>query len=116
MASPKDARRPGRSYAPFLRGQSPHWRNRLFFEYAYVRGIRTENLKYVQRTHEWPSEFYDLETDPGERHNAIHDPVHRQQIAALRAQLGRFFQRQGAPPIEDWRRTTRQRLHVYPRP
>ena len=30
-------------------GPAPPWRDRLYFEYAYVRGIRTENLKYVDR-------------------------------------------------------------------
>jgi arylsulfatase A-like enzyme len=111
---PKDSRRPGRSYASFLRGQSPRWRNRLYFEYAYVRGVRTENLKLVERTREWPSEFYDLEADPGERRNAIADPAHRDQVATLRAELARFFERAGAPPLEDWRTTTQQHLHVYP--
>jgi choline-sulfatase len=64
VQTPPDPRRVGRSYAAFLRGQKPSWRNRLFFEYAYVRGIRTENLKYVERTKQWPSELYDLEADP----------------------------------------------------
>ena len=52
--------RPGRSYAGFLSGARPQWRDRLYFEYEYVRGIRTENLKYIERTKEWPSELFDL--------------------------------------------------------
>ncbi len=116
IAAPHDnEKRPGRSYAAFLRGQSPAWRNRLYFEYEYVRGIRTENMKYIERTSEWPSELYDLESDPGEKHNAIDDPHQKKQIAALRQDLHRFFQQRGAPPLDQWRTTTRQKLPQYRR-
>lgn len=106
-------KRPGRSYAGFLRGARPQWRNRLYFEYEYVRGIRTENLKYIERTREWPSELFDLESDPGETRNAINDPRHKKQLEALRAELKAFFKENGAPPIEDWRSTTKQNLQKY---
>jgi choline-sulfatase len=109
------AKRPGRSYAPFVRGQKPAWRNRLYFEYEYVRGIRTENLKYVERTKKWPSELWDLEADPGEKHNAIDDPKHQKQLTALRRDMHDFFRRHGAPDIEDWRSTTKQKLTTYKR-
>ena len=115
IRAPADKRRPGRSYAGFLRGNRPPWRNRLYFEYSYVRGIRTENLKYIERTKEWPSELYDLEADPGETRNAIDDVRHRKQLEALRADLKAFFKENGAPPIEDWRSTTKQNLTQYQR-
>jgi arylsulfatase A-like enzyme len=116
VPAPKDGVvRPGRSYAPFLRGQSPAWRNRLYFEYEYVRGVRTENMKYVERTKKWPSELWDLEADPGERHNSIDDAKHQKQLAALRKDLQGFFARHGAPGIEEWRSTTRQKLSTYRR-
>ncbi|HYM11507.1 MAG TPA: sulfatase-like hydrolase/transferase, partial [Bryobacterales bacterium] len=116
VPAPRDGvNRPGRSYAPFLRGESPAWRNRLYFEYEYVRGIRTENLKYIERTKEWPSELYDLEADPGETRNVIDDPKHRKQVAALRRDMREFFHGRGAPPLEDWRSTTRQRIPTYKR-
>jgi arylsulfatase A-like enzyme len=106
---PPDPHRIGRSYIAFLRGETPAWRNRLYFEYEYVRGIRTENLKYIQRTKEWPSELYDLEADPGERKNVIKDPRHRKELAALRKDLDSFFEAQGAPPIEQWHSTVKQK-------
>lgn len=115
VKAPNDKRRVGRSYAGFLRGENPAWRNRLYFEYSYVRGIRTENLKYVERTKEWPSELFDLETDPGESRNAIDDARHSKQLAALRKDLKDFFESSGAPPIEDWRSTTKQNLTKYKR-
>ncbi len=113
IEAPPDKRRPGRSYAGFLRGAHPQWRNRLYFEYSYVRGIRTENLKYVERTKEWPSELFDLEADPGETRNRLNDPRHKKQLETLRKDLSGFFKENGAPPIEEWRSTTRQNLTKY---
>lgn len=111
--APHDPARVGRSYAPFLHGKNPAWRNRLYFEYEYVRGVRTENLKYIQRTKEWPSELYDLEADPGETKNRIDDPSYRKQREALQQDLTQFFARNGAPPIEQWHSTVHQHLTVY---
>jgi arylsulfatase A-like enzyme len=111
----KDARLPGRSYAAFLAGRAPRWRNRLYFEYGYVRGLRTENLKYIQRTREWPSELYDLEADPGEKRDVIGDPKYAKALGELRAELDGFFRNAGAPPLEEWRSTTQQRLTEYRR-
>jgi arylsulfatase A-like enzyme len=115
VKAPRDARRVGQSYAAFLAGKSPQWRSRLYFEYANVRGIRTENLKYVERTREWPSEFYDLEADPGETRNAIGDAAQQRQVRELARELAEFFKRGGAPPLEDWRSTTSQHMTVYKR-
>jgi choline-sulfatase len=116
VGAPPDRRRIGRSYVPLLAGQKVSWRNRLYFEYAYVRAIRTENLKYVERTAEWPSELYDLEADPGETRNVIEDPAYRKTLDGLRRELAEVFEKLGAPPLSDWRKTTSQNLHVYPSP
>jgi len=105
-----DRRRVGRSYAAFLRGQSPAWSNRLYFEYAHARGIRTETLKYLERAEGWPAELYDLEADPRETRNLLDDPAYQNQRAALHRELTSFFQKAGAPPLEDWRSTTKQHL------
>jgi arylsulfatase A-like enzyme len=113
LAAPKGRQRPGQSYVRLLREDVADWRSRVFFEYEYVRGIRTRNLKYVERTSEWPSELYDLEADPGEKKNLIDDPAYAQAVAGLRGELAGFFRRTGAPPISEWRKTTKQRLTEY---
>lgn len=113
--APRDSKRVGRSYAPQLRGERPAMLNRLYFEYSFVRAVRTENLKFVQRSKEWPSELYDIEADPGETRNVIDDPSYRKQLGVLRRDLDRFFERAGAPPIDEWRSTTTQNLTVYER-
>jgi arylsulfatase A-like enzyme len=113
LDAPLDPRRVGRSYAPFLRGQKPRWDDKLFFEYSYVRGIRTTTRKLIIRAEGFPSEFYDLEKDPGETVNRIDDPAYGREIAALRAEIGAWFQRAGAPQLEGWRATTKQNLTKY---
>jgi len=104
---------PGRSYTRFLAGEHPRWGNRLIFEYAYVRGLRTENLKYVERTGGWPSELFDLEADPGESRNVISDPAYARVLSGLRTELAQSFRRLGAPPVSDWATTTKQKLPTY---
>jgi arylsulfatase A-like enzyme len=110
LQAPRDARRPGMSCVPWLEGRTPRWRDRLYFEYAYVRAVRTRNLKYVERAEGFPSELYDLEADPGEARNVLDDPAQSSQLRALRSDLDAFFRRTGSPPIGDWRKTTQQKL------
>ena len=113
VKAPDDPARVGRSYKAFLDGKTPAWRNRLYHEYEYVRGVRSENLKYIERTKEWPSELYDLEADPGETVNRINDPAYKKQLEALRKDLRDFYKKVGAPDIEDWHQTTKQKLTTY---
>ena len=105
-----DKRRVGHSYARFLRGEKPAWTNRLYFEYAHMRGMRTETLKYLERAEGWPAELYDLEADPRETHNLLEDPAYQGRRKALQSELHAYFQKAGAPPLEDWRSTTKQEL------
>jgi arylsulfatase A-like enzyme len=110
--APPDSRRPGRSYAPFLTGARPRWRDRLYFEYEYTRAVRTFDRKLVARTSEWPSEFYDLKADPGEARNLWKDPTRAVERKALEMNLHQAFAKLGAPPLADWRKTTVQELTV----
>lgn len=114
ISPPPEPRRVGRSYAGFLASRPPkNWRTRLYFEYCYVRSIRTGNLKYVERAEGFPSELYDLEADPAESRNLWGDPAYRRQREAFRAELSGFFQSISAPPINEWLSTTRQKLNDY---
>jgi arylsulfatase A-like enzyme len=103
--------RPGRSYASLLNGRTAAWNNRLYFEYGYTRAVRSENLKYIERTKEWPSELFDLEADPGEKRNVIEEPDYAERLETFRADLRGFFKNHGAPPLEDWQSTTKQKLY-----
>lgn len=98
----------GRSFRANLSGKTPpDWRKDLYYRYwaneprrpAHF-GIRTDRYKLAlfygqDRTHTtrdsmpYPPgwEFYDLAKDPGENHNAIHDPQYRAVIARLKKRL-----------------------------
>jgi choline-sulfatase len=110
LSAAPDPRRVGRSYAEFLSGRSPRWRDRLYFEYGYVRGLRTRNLKYIERAEGWPTELFDLEADPGETRDVAAAAAYQQQREVFHRELTRFFEKQGAPPIEEWKSTTKQKL------
>lgn len=100
----------GRSYASMLDGSPVPWPERAFAEFCYVRMIRTKRFKYVARAEGYPSELYDLGTDPGETRNLVDDPEHVRRRNRLRGELREWFERRGAPPIEKWRMTVKNRL------
>lgn len=114
LALPESKTRVGRSYAGFLRGRAPSkWRTRLYFEYAYVRAIRTGNLKYIERAEGYPNEMYDLEADPGETRNIYGEAGYARQREAFAKELGEFFTSIDAPPLMEWRKTLKQKMTVY---
>lgn len=94
LEEPADKRhRPGRSFAPVLRGGELPEETFvvLFDEYGPVRMIRTERWKLVRRYPEGPDELYNMIADPRERVNRIDDPKLAETIADLDAQLEAFF-------------------------
>jgi len=54
--------------------------------------------------------LYDLEADPGEVNNVIQNPSYRKECNALRSEVRAYFREHGAPPIDEWRATTKQHL------
>ncbi len=72
--------------------------------------MRTETLKYLERAEGWPAELYDLEADPRETHNLLQDPAYQERRTMLQREMRGFFQKAGAPPLEEWRTTTKQKL------
>ncbi len=63
----------------------------VFDEYGPVRMLRDLNYKLVLRYPEGPNEFYDLQTDPGERSNLYHNPDFNKRIQSYEAQLEAWF-------------------------
>jgi choline-sulfatase len=116
LAAAPDKRRVGRSYVPLLRNARLRGRDRLYFEYAYVRAVRTQTMKYIERAENYGGELFDIEADPEERRNVIGDPAYSGRLAALRSDLAKFFREAGAPPIGEWKKTAPQRLTVYQPP
>ncbi len=100
----------GRSFAPLLQGETPaDWRENMYYRYWMHRthhnvyahyGIRTRRHKLIYYyadplgtlgsldgvfTPEW--ELFDLEADPYELNNIVHDPANADLVAALKAEL-----------------------------
>ena len=80
-----------------LQSQPVPWRDHLLYEYHWewnfpatptTLAIRTDRYKFIFYQGVWDRNgFYDLQTDPWERHNLIDVPSYQDQIAALQKQL-----------------------------
>ncbi len=94
---PESAKMDGRSFLPLLRGESIPWRDHILYEYHWewnfpatptLFAIRTERYKYIYYYGVWDYDgFYDLQTDPHERHNLINVPSYQEQIETMKKQL-----------------------------
>jgi N-acetylglucosamine-6-sulfatase len=92
----------GRSFAPLLRGQSYQPRTSFLIErfsdnvFPRVRnlgyqGVRTDRWKYINyRELEGADELYDLQNDPYELKNLIHDPASRAPLLQMQTELRRL--------------------------
>ncbi|WP_372721365.1 sulfatase [Novipirellula sp.] len=97
VAVPEDAKVDGKSFLPLLRGDSVTWRDHILYEYHWewnfpatptLFAIRDERFKYVYYHGVWDQNgFYDLQTDPHERHNLIDVPSYREQIERMSRQM-----------------------------
>jgi hypothetical protein len=72
--------------------------------------VRTRNQKLVLRAGAQGNELYDLKADAGESKN-----IYRAGTT-LERDLQQFFRGAGAPPLEDWQATTKQKLFAYTAP
>ena len=86
----------GRSLVPLLKGESPRWRDSLYYHYfefpsyhmvAKHYGIRTSRYKLIRfyQFDEW--ELYDLKKDPDELKNLYGKPKYADTIAELKRGL-----------------------------
>jgi N-acetylglucosamine-6-sulfatase len=89
----------GRSMRPLWQSATAAvpWRDHILYEYHWewnfpatptTLAIRNARYKFVYYHGVWDHDsFYDLETDPWERHNLIAVPAYQERIAELREQL-----------------------------
>jgi arylsulfatase A-like enzyme len=97
-----DARKPGRSFAPLLRGETRDAGAEVvvYDEYGPVRMVRTREWKYVHRHPSGPHELYDLVADPGERVNRHGDPATQGVSRAMATRLDAWFARHVDPALD----------------
>ncbi len=89
----------GRSFVPFLKGQtSAEWRNSIYYHYyddgihgvPRHDGVRTDRYKLINFYTDDAWEFYDLQEDPHEVNNLYGKPEHEQKISELKNELQRL--------------------------
>ena len=107
----------GRSWVRLVRqGSDPDWRKSWFYYYNYekefpytpnVRGIRTEEWKYIRYPHGDGSpdrhlgELYDLKKDPDERSNLIQRVDYSATVQRLQTELNELMAATGLTPQTD---------------
>lgn len=96
-----DPKRPGRSFASILHGNSQSDRDIVVFdEYGPTRMIRTDSAKLVYRYPYGPHELYDLKTDPNEECNLYEDERYEQLKSSLLRKLGSWFLQYADPAVD----------------
>lgn len=116
---PKARQMDGQSFLPLLQGKNTKWRDHILYEYHWewnfpatptLFAIRTDRYKYVYHHGVWDIDaFYDLKTDPIERHNLINVPSYQEEIVRLRDQLFKELEASGALEVP-FRRPAGDRL------
>jgi N-acetylglucosamine-6-sulfatase len=106
----------GRSWVTLVKSGDPGWRKSWFYYYNYeaefpytpnVRGVRTEDWKFVHYPHgdggpdRQMAELYDLRQDPEENTNLISDPKMAGKLEELRKELSRLMEATGLSPAND---------------
>jgi len=103
----------GMSWKQLLTGKTKGWRKAWLYEYNYekqfpytpnVRGVRTDEWKYVHYPHgdgkpdRHLAELYNLKEDPNEKVNLIKDPRYISVVEELKGELARLLKETGAVP------------------
>ena len=106
----------GRSWVRLVQSGDPAWRRSWFYHYNYekefpytpnVRGVRTEEWKYIHYPHgdgspdRHMAELYNLKNDPGENVNRIADAGSAPVLEQLKGELSRLMAAAGLTAATD---------------
>jgi N-acetylglucosamine-6-sulfatase len=101
----------GRSLVPLLAGKRPSWRNSFLIEYYSdkvfprifqmgYKAVRSGRWKYIHYLElDGMDELYDLETDPYELKNLIHQPGAARTLAEMKREMERLLKKTSAEII-----------------
>ena len=65
----------------------------VYDEYGRTRMIRDRQYKYIHRYGDGECELYDMEKDPDETKNIVHDPEYAEIVESLRREMEEWFSR-----------------------
>ena len=93
---------PGKSFSPLLRKEKVTINDAAFFEFMTVRGLRTDQWKYVKRFPNGPDELYNIIQDQDETQNLIHKSEFKPVVTQLQGRLNTFFNEYADPKYDLW--------------
>ena len=93
----------GQDLGPLVRGETVSgWRDEMFYEHRFrnaripkSEGVRNDDWSYVRYYETDPliEELYDLNADPQQARNLVHDAEHAGTLAELRARTDQLRER-----------------------
>jgi len=96
----------GRSLRPLLKGGNSGWEQEVYMEQEETRSIRTSKWLFMKRfaptSFEFENLLYDLQDDPGERHNLATDVKFQNTVTELNVKIDSFFSRYADPKWDLW--------------
>ena len=86
---------PGRSMTELIYEPEKDVQERIvvYDEYGRTRMIRDRQYKYIHRYGDGECELYDMEKDPDETKNIVHDPEYAEIVESLRMEMEEWFSR-----------------------
>lgn len=87
----------GESFIQLAQGKAVPWRDYFLYVYYWeknfpqsptVFSLRSDRFKYITYYGLWDTdEFFDIQSDPEEQHNLIHDPAYASQVKEMENRL-----------------------------
>ena len=87
----------GESFIKLAQGKEIPWRDYFLYVYYWeknfpqsptVFSLRSDRFKYITYYGLWDTdEFFDIQADPEEQHNLIHDPAYKSQVKEMENRL-----------------------------
>ncbi len=92
---------PGRDFSAALKGKSiKDWVSEAFYEFEFLRTLRTDDWKLTRRYPNGPDELFNLKDDPQEQHNIYGTSEAHEQQETLQNRLDDFFKTNQLPKYD----------------
>ena len=86
-----------------LVGKQTEWNDTVFYEFDYLRCIRTPEWKYIGRFPAGPHELNAQKTESAESRNLFGEKRHAKTQAEMQKRLAAFFMKNADPKYDLWR-------------